>query len=120
LKIPLVKNALNGLLEKMNLKNNNKVELSGWAIDLRNPLLSVVIMITYKGENIYRGQNNVNRSDIAKKYGNVTLKSGFKFELPLKMFKINKLNTSELRVFAFSNGIATELNYFEGFKKAEN
>ena len=44
------------------------------------------------------------------------LKSGFKFEIPLKMFKVDKLNTSELRVFAFSNGVATELNYFKGFK----
>ncbi len=111
LKIPLDRNAMRGFLEEMNLKNNNKLELSGWAIDLRNPLLSVVIIITYKGENIYWGQNNVNRSDIAKKFGNVPLRSGFGFELPLKMFKVDKLNTSELRVFAFSNGVATELNY---------
>ena len=116
LKIPLAKNALKGLLEKVNLENNNKVELIGWAIDLKNPHLPVVIMVLHKGENIYWGQNNVNRPDLSKKYSNTLLKSGFRFELPLKMFKVDKLNTSELRVFAFSNGVATELNYFKGFK----
>ncbi len=108
--------AVNGTLDKMILKEDGDVEFHGWAFDARNSRLPDEVLVSYDGENIYSGQTNVKRPGVARTYGDKALACGFRFLLPFDLFKDKKIDNSKIRLFAVSNGIACELNYFRGFK----
>ncbi|MCH7753691.1 hypothetical protein IH970_01025, partial [candidate division KSB1 bacterium] len=82
----------------------------------RHSRLPDEVLVSYDGENIYSGQTNAKRPGIARIYGDKALASGFRFLLPFDLFKDKKIDNSKIRLFAVSNGIACELNYFRGFK----
>ena len=84
-----------------------KVRITGWAFDEKNFRLSEVILISRKGKIIYSGHSNRQRRDVAKRFGDAALKSGFAFDLPLKWFE--DLNNSGLQLLAVSNGAASYL-----------
>ena len=107
--------AVNGHLDKMILKDKMHVEFYGWTFDARNSRLPDEILLSYDGENIYSGQTNVKRPDVARMYGDKALTTGFRFLLPLNLFKEKKIYNSKIRLFAVSNGVASELSYFRGF-----
>ncbi|MCH8331865.1 MAG: hypothetical protein IH946_10900 [Bacteroidetes bacterium] len=113
--IPVRKGAVSGHLDRVILKNGH-VEFHGWAFDDRNSRLPDTILLRYDGENIYTGKTNVNRDGVVRLYGSKALTAGFKFALPLTVFKDKKINNLKVRFFAVSNGVASELNYFRGFK----
>ena len=99
----------------MIVRDSSYVDFYGWAFDGRNSRLADAILLSYDGENIYWGQNNSQRPDLVKFFGDAALKGGFKFVIPLTLFK--DLNNSEVRFFAVSkNSVASELNYFKGYK----
>ena len=114
--IPVQKWAVNGHLGNMILKEDGDVEFRGWAFDVRNSRLPDEVLVSYDGENIYFGQTNVKRPGIARIYGDKALASGFRFLLPFDLFKDKEIDNSKIRLFAVSNGVASELNYFRGFK----
>ena len=100
----------------MILKKDGEVEFRGWAFDGRNSRLPDDILLSYNGKNIYWGKSNGKRSDLVNVFGDAALRAGFKFVLSLDLFKDKKIDNSKIRLFAVSNGIACELNYFRGFK----
>ncbi len=114
--IPVRKGAVIGYLARIDRKDNIHVEFVGWAFDSRNYRLPDTILLTYDWENVYSGQTHFNRQGVAGLYGDKALTSGFRFVLPLTMFKNKKIDNSKVRFFAVSNGVASELNYFKGFK----
>lgn len=115
-RIPVIPGAVNGSLDYVIVRDSAYVEFRGWAFDAWNSRLPDAILLYYYGKNIYWGQNNRSRPDVANVYGREALESGFKFVLPLKRFKDKELNSSKVRLFAVSNGVASELNYSAGFK----
>ena len=114
--IPLIHGAVVGFLGNVSPRDSANVQFTGWAFDALNSKLPEAILISYNGKNIYWGQTNHDRPGVAKIYGQAALHTGYNFVLPLKLFKDNELNQSKVRVFAVSNGVASELLYPEGFK----
>lgn len=114
--IPVKKNAVKGHLGRLILKDDGQVEFNGWAFDVRNSRLVDAILLNYDGDTIYSGQSNANRPGVARQYGDKALTSGFRFAVPRTLFKDKKIDNSKIQLFAISNGVASELNYFRGFK----
>lgn len=114
--IPVRQGVVNGHLDRMVLKDGSHVEFAGWAFDRGNYQLVDEILLHYDGEVIYRGETDRDRLDLVNVFGKAALKGGFRFVLPLTVFKDNKIDQSKVRLFAISNGLASELRYFKGFK----
>lgn len=114
--IPVKQGAVYGHLAKMILKNDDDVEFHGWAFDGRNSRIPDDILLSYNGKNIYWEKSNEKRPDLVNIFGDAALKAGFKFVLPLNLFKDKKIDNSKIRLFAVSNGVASELKYPRGFK----
>ncbi len=114
--IPVKPNAVSGYLDRMILNNEAQVEMEGWAFDSRNSRLVDEIIFRYDGELVYKGKNNRARPDLVNVFGDDALMGGFRFVLPLTLFKDKEIDNSKIRLFAVSNGVASELNYFRGFK----
>ena len=112
-KIPVKPGAVKGSVEKMVVCEGSHIEFSGWAFDTENSLLPEVL-ISYDGKNIYWGQSQFRRPAVAEVYSDAALKSGFRFVLPLKLFEDKELNSSKMRLFAVSKGVASELLYIKG------
>lgn len=115
-KIPVLPNAVTGYLDYMTVRDTIHIEFSGWAFNGLNSRLPEAILITYAGKKIFSGQTVYSRPDLLQAFGDNALKSGFKFVLPLKLFKDKELNRSKLRLFALSKDVASELHYPAGFK----
>ncbi len=113
---PLRKSTFKARLDKMILTDNDQVEFHGWAFDAGNFRLPDEILLSYDGEPIYSGQPNLRRPDIARLYGDKALDCGFSFVIPRTLFKDKKIDNLKIRLFAVSNGVASELNYPGGFK----
>ena len=114
--IPVIRGVVNGHLDRIILKDDIHVELAGWAFDRSNPKLVDEILLQYDGELIYSSQTDRERPDLVNVFGDVALRAGFKFVLPLDLFKDKKIDNSKIRFFAVSNGVASELKYPRGFK----
>ena len=114
--IPVKQNAVKGHLGRLILKDDGQVEFHGWAFDVRNSRLVDAILLYYDGDTIYSGQSNANRPGIARQYGDKALTSGFRFVLSLDLFNDNEIDNTKVELFAVSNGVASELGYFRGFK----
>lgn len=114
-KTPLYKQAIHGRLESVSTQDN-KIEFRGWVFDGRNSRVPDDILVSYNKEAIYWSRTNFRRQDLVNVFGEDASESGFKFVLPKSIFKEKNLIVSDLRFFAFSNGIASELTYFPGFK----
>ena len=95
-------------------QNDKHMEFHGWAFDGKNSQLVEKILLHYDGEQIYGGQTDRKRPDNI--FGDVALKAGFKFVLPLTLFKEKEIDNSKIRLLAVSNGVASELKYPRGFK----
>ncbi|MCZ6594514.1 MAG: hypothetical protein O6943_06305 [Bacteroidetes bacterium] len=116
IEIPVKPDAVYGHLARLALKDKNLVELHGWAFDGKNSKLVDEILFRYGGELIYSGQTERERPDLVNVFGDVALKAGFKFVIPHDLFKDKEIDNSKIRLFAVSNGVASELKYPRGFK----
>lgn len=110
------KGVVNGHLDKMILKDDRHVEFRGWAFDGKNSQLVDEILLRYDEEIIYSGQTERERPDLVNEFGDVALKGGFRFDVPAALFKDRKIDNLKIRLFAVSNGAASELKYPNGFK----
>lgn len=82
----------------------------GWAIDMQNekPVDEIVVFLDKK--NVYTGKPSEDRPDVSENHKNDKYKrSGFVLTLPVKMVK----GAAEMRAFAISNGVASEVQYGE-------
>jgi len=116
IEIPVKPDAVYGHLDRIALKDKNLVELHGWAFDGKNSQLVDKILLHYDGDVIYRGETDRERPDLVNVFGDAALKAGFKFVLSLDLFKDKEIDNSKIRLFAVSNGVASELKYPRGFK----
>ena len=73
-------------------------------------------MLWYRGKSLYWGVNNQKRPDLLSFFGENAINGGFEFILPLDLFESKEIDNSKIRFFAVSSGVASELNYFRGFK----
>ena len=114
--ITVRKGAVQGFLDNAIVRDSTQVHFRGWAFDARNSKPAEAILITYAKKNIYWGKPNLSRPGLANRFGDDAIESGFKFVLSLKQLKVKELNRGAVRVFAISNGVASELNYPKWFK----
>ena len=114
--IPVRKGAVSGYLDRIDRKDNVHVEFAGWAFDVMNSRLPDSVVLWYTGKSAYQGKTNYKRPDLVKVFGDKAIEGGFRFVLPLDLFKDKEIDNSKIRLFAVSNGVASELNYFKGFK----
>ena len=105
-----------GQLDRIIIKDKNFIALEGWAFDRSNSQLVDEILLHYDGEVIYRGETDRERPDLVNVFGDAALKGGFRFVLPHDLFKDKEIDNSKIRLFAVSNGVASELKYPRGFK----
>jgi hypothetical protein len=92
-------------LEKV-VKKENHIELVGWAEDSKRGKAVEVVIVFADGQSVYDSPTNVPRFDVPKSLENDHLTmSGFRFRLPSDLLE------KDLRVFAISEGLATEAQY---------
>jgi len=108
--IPVIQNAIGGYLEVVDVKSDY-VQVSGWAVDVKNSQLPEAIVIFINGKYFYSALSNTERPDLVNAFGNPALKwAGFKYLFSIGMLK--NINPSEMRVFAMSKrGEASELQH---------
>lgn len=113
---PVKSYAIRGHLDRMILNDETHVAFEGWAFDSRNSELVDEILCRYAGKVIYRSKTDKTRPDLVKVFGDDALMGGFRFVVPLTLFKDKEIDNSKIRFFAVSNGLASELKYPKGFK----
>ncbi len=88
------------------VKKEDHIELVGWAEDPKGEKAVEAVIVFADGQSVYDAPTSIPRVDDAKpqKDDHVTL-SGFKFQLPVDLLQKN------LRLFAISEGSATEAQY---------
>ena len=116
IEIPVKQGAVNGHLDRMILNDETQLELEGWAFDSRNSQLVDEILVRYNERVIYKAKTNKARPDLVNVFGDVASMGGFSFALPLDLFQNEKIDNLKLRLFAVSDGVASELKYPKGFK----
>jgi hypothetical protein len=90
------------------LHQNNQVIISGWAADVIQGNLLDAVVIFIDDESVSVGNTNIARPDVSEKFDqDQILWSGYRFVLPIKILN----DAKEVRVFAISNRIASELQY---------
>jgi hypothetical protein len=90
------------------VQNDNQVIISGWAADVVQGRLVDAVVVFVDDESVSAGCTNIPRLGVSEKFENDQLLwSGFRIALPNT--SIN--HAKEVRVFAISNGVASELRY---------
>ena len=91
------------------VKKEDHTELVGWAEDRKRDRPVDAVIVFADGQSVYDSPANIPRVDItgSQKGDHLTM-SGFRFLLP------NNLLEKDVRVFALSEGLATEAQYPEG------
>ena len=120
--IPVISEALQGFVDYAGI-SNDRVKFSGWAADIKKSEIAETVLIFVDGDLFFSGRMNTKRPDVARNLNNQAMQlSGFSYALLLEPFRHKK--NPEVRIFAISKrGIASELNYPEGYKwrkKAQN
>lgn len=111
--IPIVPQALRGYIETPRVSEHT-VLLKGWAVDEKLAQPAERILIFRNGKFFHAGPTGISRSDIAEWLGQPAFAaSGFRYTLPADPFVSS--GTPEVRVFAISGDLASELNYIEGY-----
>ena len=106
---PIRPHALRGYLEPPRFSEHS-VLLKGWAVDEKHGRVAERILIFLNGAFHHAGPTNISRPDIAEWLGQPALAtSGFRYTLPAEPF----VGGGEVRVFAISGGLASELGYIE-------
>jgi hypothetical protein len=108
--VSVTPDALEGWLDRVTIKND-RVELAGWAADLKNSELPSAIWIYVNEQFFYAGQLNLNRPDVVHYFRNPALqRSGFLYTFPRALFKDGA--NINVRAFAVSqSGLVAELKY---------
>jgi hypothetical protein len=111
--IPVREGVVRGWTEHIR-KQPPLLSFVGWAADVRNERPAQRILLFAGSKHFYTASPNRNRPDVAKDYGQSTLRdSGFRISLPLDLFK--KFEDKDIRLFALSHdGVATEMKYNDG------
>ena len=110
--ISLVPQALRGWVNSAQVSENT-VSLKGWAVDEKHAQPVERILTFLNGAFFHAGPTGISRPDIAKWLGQPFVSSGFQYRFPAAPF--TGPETPEVRVFAVSGGIASELRYIEGY-----
>ena len=111
--IPLVPQALRGYIETPQVSENT-VLLKGWAVDEKHAQPAERILIFLNGTFYHAGLTGISRPGIAEWLGQPAFAtSGFRYIFPAEPFVGS--GTPEVRAFALSGGIASELRYIEGY-----
>ena len=87
--------------------------LKGWAVDEKHVQPVEQILIFLNGVFYHAGLTGLSRPDIAEWLGQPFATSGFRYTFPAEPFVGS--GTPEVRAFALSGGIASELRYIEGY-----
>ena len=111
--IPIVPHALRGYIETPQVSENT-VLLKGWAVDEKHAQPAERILIFLNGTFYHAGLTGLSRPGIAEWLGQPAFAtSGFRYIFPAEPFVGS--GTPEVRAFALSGGIASELRYIEGY-----
>lgn len=110
--IPIVPHALRGYIETPQVSEHT-VLLKGWAVDEKHVQPVEQILIFLNGVFYHAGLTGLSRPDIAEWLGQPFATSGFRYTFPAAPFVGS--GTPEVRVFAVSGGLASELRYIEGY-----
>lgn len=89
--------------------------ISGWVVDIQNSTVPQQLVVFANGKFVYSGGVWLRRQDVADALGGNPrfMHSGFRYSLPLEV--LGDLDTLDLRIFAVSKGIASELVYGQGY-----
>ncbi len=111
--IPIVPQALRGYIETPQVSEHT-VLLKGWAVDEKHAQSAEQILIFLNGTFYHAGPTAVSRPEIAEWLEQPAFAtSGFRYTFPAEPFVGS--GTPEVRVFAVSGSIASELRYIEGY-----
>ncbi len=111
--IPIVPQALRGYIETPRVSENT-VLLKGWAVDEESAQPAERILIFLNGTLYHAGPTGISRPDIAEWLGQPAFAtSGFRYTFPADPFVSS--GTPEVRAFAISGDIASELHYIEEY-----
>ena len=111
--IPIVPQALRGYIETP-LISEDTVLLKGWAVHEESAQPAERILIFLNGTFHHVGPTGISRPGIAEWLGQPAFAtSGFRYTFPADPFVSR--GTPEVRAFALSGDIASELRYIEGY-----
>ena len=112
--IPIIPGAIKGWLDHANI-SNGRVRFSGWAADIKNSEAPDGILIFSNGKIAYSGRTNMERADVVNHFNDDSLQLvGFSYALHFGDFK--DIHNQDVRVFAFSRNVASELSYSKNYK----
>lgn len=110
---PIVPSELRGAVDYTAV-NGEQVVFRGWAVDLKRERLPDSIVAFINGKFFFSVKPHMRRQDILDWLGNpVFAYAGFYRVLPRAFFP--QLSSPEIRFFALSEGVASELEYVEGY-----
>ena len=111
--IPIVPQALRGYIEPPQVSQHT-VLLTGWAVDEKHTRPAERILVFLNGTFYHAGTTGISRPDIVEWLGQPAFTtSGFRHTFPAEPFISS--GTPEVRVFAISGDIASELRYVEEY-----
>jgi hypothetical protein len=94
---------IDGFVELSEL-NEQGVRILGWAVDPSGPAPAEQIVVFHRGKLITEGRPTLVREDVAERYGESALRSGFQVR-----GRSEGVSLDDVRVFAVSGDAATEL-----------
>jgi len=116
--IPVVPNALDGWLDSANV-NKEFIVFSGWGADVHRSRPPKAVVAFINGKFIYSGITDVDRPDVAEYFNNMALqRTGFKVMLPSSV--VTDTANPDIRFFAVTDTVASELKYNKEYKWKRN